>query len=134
MAVATRRLLVDRSNWSSASAGCVIAGYAHMHGMLMDQVFVERGGSSSKPLAERREGGKVLVALRPDDTVITPKLDRMFRARRAGQHKIDSIPAMIHLGRDATGNGFSKPVFTIQSAVAEAKRARASQADHRGEA
>ena len=46
----------------------------------MDKVFVERGVSGSKPLGERPQGAALLAALKPDDIVITPKLDRMFRS------------------------------------------------------
>ena len=93
-------------------------------------IFVERGVSGSKPLGERPEGARLLAALKAGDVVITPKLDRMFRSalnaldvlgrlkdRGVGLHMID-------LGGDVTGNGISKLVFTILSAVAEAERDR----------
>ena len=51
-----------------------------MNGLTTDKVFVERGVSGSKPLADRPEGGKLLAQLKPGDVVITPKLDRMFRS------------------------------------------------------
>jgi DNA invertase Pin-like site-specific DNA recombinase len=51
-----------------------------MMGMKIDQMFVERGVSGSKPLAERPESSRLLAALQPNDVVITPKLDRMFRS------------------------------------------------------
>jgi DNA invertase Pin-like site-specific DNA recombinase len=108
----------------------VIAGYAQMHGMPMEKVFVERGVSGSKPLAERPEGGKLLAVLRLGDVVITPKLDRMFRSALdalgvLGKLKADGVSLhMIDLGGDTTGNGVSKLVFTILSAVAEAERDR----------
>jgi DNA invertase Pin-like site-specific DNA recombinase len=107
-----------------------IAGYAQMHALTLDQVFVERGVSGSKPLADRPEGARLLALLQPGDTVITPKLDRMFRSaidaldvlgklneRRVNLHMID-------LGGDTTGNGISRLVFTILAAVAEAERDR----------
>ena len=93
-------------------------------------IFVERGVSGSKPLGQRPEGARLLAALKAGDVVITPKLDRMFRSalnaldvlgrlkdRGVGLHMID-------LGGDVTGNGISKLVFTILSAVAEAERDR----------
>src|SRR3954470_19685692 len=58
----------------------VIAGYAQIHGLAVDQVFVERGVSGSKPLGDRPQGAALLAALKPGDVVITPKLDRMFRS------------------------------------------------------
>jgi putative DNA-invertase from lambdoid prophage Rac len=65
---------------------------------------------------------------RPGDVVITPKLDRMFRSALdalLGKLKQAGIALhMIDLGGDTTGNGVSKLVFTILSAVAEAERDR----------
>jgi DNA invertase Pin-like site-specific DNA recombinase len=62
----------------------VIAGHAMQLGLAVDRVFVERGVSGSRPLAERPEGVALLAALRPGDVVITPKLDRMFRSALGG--------------------------------------------------
>jgi DNA invertase Pin-like site-specific DNA recombinase len=107
-----------------------IAGYAQMNGLTVDRVFVERGVSGSKPLADRPQGGELLTLLQPGDIVITPKLDRMFRSALdalgvLGQLKERGVSLhMIDLGGDTTGNGVSKLVFTILSAVAEAERDR----------
>jgi DNA invertase Pin-like site-specific DNA recombinase len=107
-----------------------IAGYALMQGLELSKVFVERGVSGSKPLSERQEGKALLAGLRPGDVVITPKLDRMFRSALdalgvLAQLKDAGISLhMIDLGGDVTGNGISKLVFTILSAVAEAERDR----------
>lgn len=107
-----------------------IAGYAQMQGLTLDRVLVERGVSGSKPLADRPEGAKLLALLKPGDVVITPKLDRMFRSALdalavLGQLKDRGVSLhMIDLGGDTTGNGVSKLVFTILSAVAEAERDR----------
>jgi putative DNA-invertase from lambdoid prophage Rac len=107
-----------------------VAGYALMHGMAVDQVFVERGVSGSKPLSDRTQGAALLAVIRPGDTVITPKLDRMFRSALDALGVLADLKAkgvslhMIDLGGDVTGNGISKLVFTILSAVAEAERDR----------
>jgi putative DNA-invertase from lambdoid prophage Rac len=107
-----------------------LAGYAQMQGLVIDKVFVERGVSGSKPLADRPQGAALLAALKPGDTIITPKLDRMFRSALdaldvLGKLKTGGISLhMIDLGGDTTGNGVSKLVFTILSAVAEAERDR----------
>ncbi len=107
-----------------------VAGYAMMHGHVVDRTFSERGVSGSKPLSERPEGAALLAALKPGDVVITPKLDRMFRSASDAianlEHmKRNSISLhMIDLGGDVTGNGIAKLVFTILSAVAEAERDR----------
>ena len=93
-------------------------------------IFVERGVSGSKPLGERPDGARLLAALKAGDVVITPKLDRMFRSALnaldvLGRLKDRGVSLhMIDLGGDVTGNGISKLVFTILSAVAEAERDR----------
>jgi putative DNA-invertase from lambdoid prophage Rac len=109
--------------------GRQIAGYALMQGLELTKVFVERGVWGSKPLDERPEGGALLAVLRPSDVVITPKLDRMFRSAldALGVAKLKDAGISLHmidLGGDVTGNGISKLVFTILSAVAEAERDR----------
>lgn len=107
-----------------------IAGYAMMHGMDMTGMYVERGVSGSTPLGERPEGRKLLDVLQPGDVVITPKLDRMFRSALDALDVLAKLKDagvslhMIDLGGDVTGNGISKLVFTILSAVAEAERDR----------
>lgn len=108
----------------------VIAGYATMHGLSVEKVFVERGVSGSKPLSERPQGAALLAALRPGDVVITAKLDRMFRSALDALAVLSELKKrgvslhMIDLGGDTTSNGVSKLVFTILSAVAEAERDR----------
>jgi DNA invertase Pin-like site-specific DNA recombinase len=101
-----------------------------MNGMQLDRVFVERGVSGSKPLADRPQGKALLTTLKPGDAVITAKLDRMFRSAQNALDVLGDLKArgvslhMIDLGGDTTGNGISKLVFTILSAVAEAERDR----------
>lgn len=105
-------------------------GYALMHGLQLDRVFIERGVSGSKPLDERPEGARLMAMLKPGDTVITPKLDRLFRSALDALDTLARLKSigvslhMIDLGGDVTGNGISKLVFTILSAVAEAERDR----------
>jgi DNA invertase Pin-like site-specific DNA recombinase len=127
------RVSTDRQADEGESLGAqqrTVEGYAMMHGMTIDRHFIERGISGSKPLAERPEGVKLLAVLKSGDTVITPKLDRLFRSavdalNVCDRFKLDGISLhMIDLGGDVTGNGISKLVFTILSAVAEAERDR----------
>lgn len=107
-----------------------IEGYAMMIGLKLDKVYVERGVSGSVPLAEREQGAHLLAELQPGDVVLTPKLDRMFRSAIDALNVLERLKAhgvslhMIDLGGDVTGNGISKLVFTILSAVAEAERDR----------
>jgi putative DNA-invertase from lambdoid prophage Rac len=107
-----------------------ITGYAMMKGWTVAEFFVEAGVSGSTPLADRPEGQRLLATLQPGDVVITAKLDRAFRSAADAlgtleQLKDDKIGLhMIDLGGDVTGNGISKLVFTILSAVAENERDR----------
>lgn len=107
-----------------------ITGYAMMKGWPVTEFFVEAGVSGSVPLADRQEGQRLLATLQPGDVVITAKLDRAFRSAADAlgtleQLKDDKIALhMIDLGGDVTGNGISKLVFTILSAVAENERDR----------
>jgi putative DNA-invertase from lambdoid prophage Rac len=127
------RVSTERQAEEGESLGAqqrTIEGYAMMHGLTLDRVFVERGVSGSKPLNERPEGAKLLAALQAGDVLITPKLDRMFRSALDAIGTLGVIRDrgvslhMIDLGGDVTGNGISKLVFTILSAVAEAERDR----------
>ena len=127
------RVSTDRQADDGESLGTqqrIIEGYAMMNGLTLDSIFVERGVSGSKPLGERVEGARLLAALNAGDVVITAKLDRMFRSALnalaiLGQLKERDVALhIIDLGGDVTGNGISKLVFTILSAVAEAERDR----------
>ncbi|EIM27207.1 recombinase family protein [Microvirga lotononidis] len=107
-----------------------VEGYAQMIDLTVNRHFVERGVSGSVPLASRPEGAELLALVKPGDTIITPKLDRMFRSSLDALEVLGKLKArgvslhMIDLGGDVTGNGISKLVFTILSAVAEAERDR----------
>ena len=107
-----------------------LTGYALMHGMAVDETFVERGVSGSVPLGDRPQGAALLAKLKAGDVVVTAKLDRMFRSALDALDVLAKLKArgvslhMIDLGGDVTGNGISKLVFTILSAVAEAERDR----------
>jgi DNA invertase Pin-like site-specific DNA recombinase len=64
------------------------------------------------------------------DVIITPKLDRMIRSASDALATLEEMNDqgvglhMIDLGGDVCGNGISKLVFTILSAVAENERER----------
>src|SRR6516165_2102743 len=127
------RVSTDRQANDGESLGTqqrIIEGYAMMNGLTLDSIFVERGVSGSKPVGDRPEGARLLAVQKAEDVVITPKLDRMFRSALnaldvLGQLKERGVILhIIDLGGDVTGNGISKLVFTILSAVAEAERDR----------
>lgn len=110
-----------------------ITGYAMMKGWEVAEFFVERGVSGSVPLADRPEGQRLLAALRAGDAIVTPKLDRMFRSAADALGTLEAIKEqgvslhMLDLGGDVCGNGISKLVFTILSAVAENERERIAE-------
>jgi len=107
-----------------------ITGYAMMKGWTVAEFFVEAGVSGSVPLADRPEGQRLLASLQAGDVVITAKLDRAFRSAADALGTLEQLKEdrvglhMIDLGGDVTGNGISKLVFTILSAVAENERDR----------
>ncbi|WOS62164.1 recombinase family protein [Sinorhizobium fredii] len=107
-----------------------ITGYCMMNGWELSEIFVEAGVSGSVPLADRPQGRRLLAVVGKGDMVITPKLDRMFRSASDALGTLEELKAqgtglvMIDLGGDVTGNGISKLVFTILSAVAENERER----------
>jgi DNA invertase Pin-like site-specific DNA recombinase len=77
------RVSTDRQADEGESLGVqerTITGYAMMHGMTIDHVYVERGVSGAKPIGQRPEGGKLLANLQAGDVVIAAKLDRLFRS------------------------------------------------------
>jgi DNA invertase Pin-like site-specific DNA recombinase len=127
------RVSTDRQAQEGESLGAqrrTVEGYAMMHGLTLDRVFVERAVSGSRPIAERPEGAKLLGAANAGDVIITSKLDRIFRSALDALDVLAKLKDrgvslhMIDLGGDVTGNGISKLVFTILSAVAEAERDR----------
>ena len=127
------RVSTDRQADEGESLGTqerVIEGYAMMLGLKVNKMFVERGVSGAKPIGQRPEGARLLAILKQGDVLITPKLDRMFRSALDALDVLGQIQKrgvslhMIDLGGDVTGNGISKLVFTILSAVAEAERDR----------
>lgn len=107
-----------------------VIGYAMMKGWPVAEIFVEAGVSGSVPLSERPEGRRLLAATKRGDAIVTPKLDRMFRSASDALTTLEELKAdsvslhMIDLGGDVCGNGISKLVFTILSAVAENERER----------
>jgi DNA invertase Pin-like site-specific DNA recombinase len=107
-----------------------IEGWAAVKGWDVADVFVEAGVSGSVPFAEREEGHRLLAAIKAGDVIITPKLDRMFRSASDALGTLEELKDqgvalhMIDLGGDVCGNGISKLVFTILSAVAENERDR----------
>src|SRR3984885_5811892 len=110
-----------------------IEGYAHMHGLALDDVFVEEGVSGSVPVAERPAAGPLFAKLTKGDVVIAPKLDRLFRSALDALKVVEDLRKrgvalhLLDLGGDISGNGLSKLFLTIAAAFAEAERVRIRQ-------
>jgi putative DNA-invertase from lambdoid prophage Rac len=107
-----------------------IEGYAHMHGLTLDEVVVEEGVSGSVPVFNRPKGGALFGKLIKGDVVIAPKLDRLFRSALDALQVVDDLRkrgvslCLLDLGGDISGNGLSKLFLTIAAAFAEAERDR----------
>jgi DNA invertase Pin-like site-specific DNA recombinase len=102
-----------------------ITGYAMMKGWVVAEFFIDRGVSGSVPLIKRPEGQRLLASVVTGDVIITARLDRAFRSAADALGTLEGFKEqgvglhMIDLGGDVCGNGISKLVFTILSAVAE---------------
>jgi putative DNA-invertase from lambdoid prophage Rac len=107
-----------------------IEGYAHMHGLALEEIVVEEGVSGSIPVAERPAAGPLFVKLSKGDVVIAPKLDRLFRSALDALKVVEALRGrgvklhLLDLGGDISGNGLSKLFLTIAAAFAEAERDR----------
>lgn len=120
-----------------------LEGYAHMHGLTIDRVFVERAVSGSVPVTERPEGKVLFASLSKGDVVLAPKLDRLFRSALDALTVVEDLRKrgvalhLLDLGGDISRNGLSKLFLTIAAAFAEAERDRIrerigqAKADHR---
>jgi putative DNA-invertase from lambdoid prophage Rac len=107
-----------------------IEGYALMHGLAVDEIVVEEGVSGSTPVIERPAGGTLFAKLASGDTIISPKLDRLFRSALDALQVVADLRKrgvalhLLDLGGDIAGNGMSKLFLTIAAAFAEAERDR----------
>jgi DNA invertase Pin-like site-specific DNA recombinase len=107
-----------------------ISGYAMMRGWEVSEFFVDGGVSGSVPIAERPEGKRLLGTVEKGDAIVTARLDRAFRSAADALGTLEELKDqgvglhIIDLGGDVCGNGISKLIFTILSAVAENERDR----------
>ena len=110
-----------------------VLGYAMMQGMDVEKIYVEQAVSGWKPIAQRKAGRQLLAALKPGDTLLCPKLDRLFRSAKDALEVADDLKRrkvslhLLDLGGDITGNGISKMFFTIVAAFAEFERDRIAE-------
>jgi putative DNA-invertase from lambdoid prophage Rac len=105
-------------------------GYAHMHGLKITKVEVEKGVSGSIPVQERKVGGALFAKLERGDILMAAKLDRLFRSALDALNVVALFKErgvalhLLDLGGDIAGNGLSKLFLTIAAAFAEAERDR----------
>jgi putative DNA-invertase from lambdoid prophage Rac len=107
-----------------------IEGYCHMHGLDLAETVIEEGVSGSIPVTQRLKAGPLFAKLVKGDTIIAPKLDRLFRSALDALQVVDDLRKrgvslhLLDLGGDISGNGLSKLFLTIAAAFAEAERDR----------
>jgi DNA invertase Pin-like site-specific DNA recombinase len=127
----------DKTSLAEQERRCRAA--AIMRGSDVTEVFSDAGVSGSIPLFSRPAGQRLCRALRPYDTIISSKMDRMFRSTRDALHSVESLQArhvgvvLVDIGADAvTENGTSKLFFSILAAVAEFERYRIAERNLEG--
>jgi putative DNA-invertase from lambdoid prophage Rac len=118
---------------SPAEQEAVIYGYAMTQGVdrFGVQIYYDAGVSAKTPFKDRPEGKKLIADVRPGDTVIAAKMDRIFRSARdalevADQFMADKINLILFdMGiQPVTGDGPSRMFFTMLAAFAEFERGR----------
>lgn len=110
-----------------------IKGYAQMQGFDLKHIYIDRGVSGSKPLGDRKNGKNLLKVIQSGDSVISSKLDRVFRSaedalatskvlkkNNIGLHLLD-------LGGDVNNSGIGKFFFTVIAAFAELERDKTAE-------
>jgi DNA invertase Pin-like site-specific DNA recombinase len=87
-----------------------------------------RGDSARPSRSTGSEGGALIRELRKGNTVITPKLDRMFRSALDALGVLAKLKTagialhMIDLGGDTTTNGVSNPSYSPYQPAARTLR------------
>jgi DNA invertase Pin-like site-specific DNA recombinase len=107
-----------------------LEGWAMMKGLTVSEMFEERGVSGSVPMKERPTGARLFAALKPGDTIVAAKLDRMFRDALDALQTVEEFKAkginliLLDLGTDPVTNGLSELFLTIVAAFAKMERQR----------
>lgn len=104
-----------------------LQGWCLMSNVQLDRLFVDAGVSGGTPIAKRPEGAALLSAVRSGDTIVAPKLDRMFRSALDALETTDRLRRrgvrvhLLDLG-EVTGNGMGKAFMTMAACFAELER------------
>lgn len=121
----------DKTSLDSQEA--VIHGFAQMRGSTKFdvQIFRDAGVSGATKLHLRPGGEDLLKNVKPGDTVVAPKLDRMFRSTADALAVAEDFKERgIHLvlldisSEPITSGGIAQFIFTVLAAVASMERER----------
>ncbi len=111
-----------------------IQGVAMVRGDKIDEIFTDPGVSGSVPLFSRPAGARLLAVLVPGDTIISAKMDRIFRSVQDAVNTAERLKTMgvnlilVDVGTDPiTEGGVSRLFFSILAAVAEFERYRINE-------
>ena len=127
----------DKTSLAEQERRCRAA--ATMRGNDVQEVFSDGGVSGSIPLFSRPAGQRLCGVLRSGDTIISSKMDRMFRSTGDAIHSVESLAlrsvgvVLVDIGADpVTEGGTSKLFFSILAAVAEFERYRITERNLEG--
>jgi len=99
----------------------------------IEEFYIEKGVSGSKPLDQREEGGRLLSNVVKGDVIVACRLDRVFRSALNALEMIEQLREkgvhlhLIDLNGDVMGEGLSRLFLTIIAAVAEQERVRIAE-------
>lgn len=106
-----------------------IEAIATVAGLAVDRIYTDAGISGSVPLSDRPEGGDMAATLRPGDTVIALKIDRLFRSATDALTTVKEWQdrgvnlIFVQFGAEpVNSNGTAKLLFGILSMTAEFER------------
>jgi DNA invertase Pin-like site-specific DNA recombinase len=110
----------------------VIEGFARTRGAdkYGVQIFTDAGVSGATKLAVRPAGADLLASMKPGDTVIASKLDRMFRSASDAIDMFEVFKAagvdlvLFDISNEPVSSGVGKLIMTILAAVADMERIR----------
>ena len=110
----------------------VIEGFARIRGAdkYGVQIFTDAGVSGATKLAIRPAGADLLATMKPGDTVIASKLDRMFRSASDAIDMFEVFKArgvdlvLFDISNEPVSSGVGKLIMTILAAVADMERIR----------
>ena len=120
----------DRSSLQTQTD--VIEGFARTRGVdkYGVQIYTDAGVSGAVKLGMRPAGEQLLEAMKPGDTVIASKLDRMFRSASDAIDMFDLFRergvdlVLFDISNEPVSSGVGKLIMTILAAVADMERIR----------